>query len=195
MKKDEPAKERKEPEQSEDGTPLLTESLVRQPTFSGQPKVHDAGKPTKQRQNRMRPLKAIWGGIAWLFGGIVNFLDEKSGFVTATATIVIAYLTFQYVTYSKKQWETMRDANTLAKTNLIVSQRAYVTIGRKDGVIGEFIVPTSPKAIARIVFYFQNNGHVPAKINWELFCGHADLLRDPLREDGGKTTEDYGEAS
>lgn len=46
------------------------------------------------------------------------------------------------------------------------TQRSYVTIGRKDGVVAEFVMPKDSKDNAGIVMYFQNNGHIPAKFNW-----------------------------
>ena len=56
-----------------------------------------------------------------------------------------------------------------ARDALIASQGAYVTIGRKDGVVAEFIVPKDhPEQDAELVIYFQNTGHIPARVAWDL---------------------------
>jgi hypothetical protein len=73
-----------------------------------------------------------------------------------------------------------KDAIVVANASLNVSQRAYVTIGRKDGVVADFVVPKDPKEHAEIVIYFQNNGHLPAKFTWGLLPG-AFLLKGSSR--------------
>lgn len=103
----------------------------------------------------------MWSFIAsWdVVRVLVGFLDRHSGTITALATVAIVVLTCFYVRYSKRQWETMRDT-------LEVGQRACVTIGRKDGVVAEFVMPKDPKDNAGLVIYFQNSGHMPAEFNW-----------------------------
>jgi hypothetical protein len=102
-----------------------------------------------------------------------SFLDRHHGSVSATAAIVgtlatvgIAVLTIFYVKYSKRQWETMLAANGITQSALNMSQRAYVTIGRKDGVVADFVTPKDPKQNAEILIYFQNTGRLPAKFAW-----------------------------
>jgi hypothetical protein len=85
--------------------------------------------------------------------------NKNSGSMTALATIVIGAATVLYVYYTERLWETTQ--NTLE-----IGQRAYVTLGRKDGVVAEFVSPKDPKDNAGILIYFQNNGHIPAKFNW-----------------------------
>ena len=75
----------------------------------------------------MWPFVTIWRRITQLFG----FINKNHGAVTAIATLVIAALTYTYSTYAKKQWQTMRDANQLARSVFEFSQRAYVTIGQE----------------------------------------------------------------
>jgi hypothetical protein len=60
----------------------------------------------------------------------------------------------------------LKDAANLAKATLKVGQGAYVTIGRKDGVVAEMVVPKDKSKDAEIVLYFQNSGHVPAQFAW-----------------------------
>lgn len=66
----------------------------------------------------------------------------------------------------QNQWRAMIDSNNLTRQSLKVSQGAHVTIGRKDGVVADFVVPKDPTRNAEIVIYFQNSGHMPAKFVW-----------------------------
>jgi hypothetical protein len=117
---------------------------------------------------RMRVIVAMRRFIARRFMVVVSFLDKYNGAVTALATVAIVMLTFVYVTYSKKQWETMQDT-------LKVSQGAYVAIGRKDGVVAEFYIPREPRYKSGIMIYFHNSGHLSAKFNW----GVLDIINVP----------------
>jgi hypothetical protein len=58
-----------------------------------------------------------------------------------------------------------------ARDSLNVSQRAYITIGRKDGVVGGFIGSKNPTQNAELVMFFQNSGHVPARLSWGTSVG------------------------
>jgi hypothetical protein len=123
-------------------------------------------KPAKETGNKQGNTEALkeqpmsrWLRFKkWLFTVTVAEL------VTVLLTASIAGTTIYYTIYSKKQWQISRDA-------LQISQRAYVTIGRKDGVMGDFIVPKDPKQGAEIVIYFTNNGHLPAKFAWGTMAG------------------------
>jgi hypothetical protein len=68
-------------------------------------------------------------------------------------------------------WCESRKANRIAQSAFSVSQRAYVTIGRNDGVVADFIVPSDPSKNAEMVNYFQNTGHIPAKFGWGVMSG------------------------
>lgn len=57
-------------------------------------------------------------------------------------------------------------AAKLAQDTLNISQRSYVTIGTKDGVVAKFIPSQNPTQNAQLVLYFQNSGHLPAKVSW-----------------------------
>jgi hypothetical protein len=103
-----------------------------------------------------RTSGALWSR-SW--NSLWNFLHKNSGGLQVVATIAIVVLTFVYVKYSKRLWQVAQDT-------LIVSQRAYVTIGKKDGVVASFIPSQNPQQNAQLVVYFQNSGHVPAKIAW-----------------------------
>jgi hypothetical protein len=134
------------------------------PTRTGHAKKKNTSKDADRSPKIVRPFIAIWREIVILARGRwitapFRFLDTHSGSITALATIVIAALTFTYVEYSKRQWKVAQDT-------LTIGQRAYVTIGRKDGVVADFIVPKDRSQNAEIVLYFHNSGHVPAVFSW-----------------------------
>ena len=120
----------------------------------------------------VRPVVSIWGRLV-AFGRLLmhrtktlgwltrpfRLFDRHNGSVQAFATLAIVVLTYVYVQYSKKQWQVAQDT-------LTVSQRAYVTIGTKDGVVARFVPSQDAKQNAELVLYFQNSGHIPAKIAW-----------------------------
>jgi|SRR5580704_1604664 hypothetical protein len=61
-------------------------------------------------------------------------------------------------------WRSTRDANQIAKDSLEISQRPYITIGRKDGILAEIIDAKGKDEWANLVIHFQNSGHLPAKV-------------------------------
>jgi len=77
-----------------------------------------------------------------------------------------------------------KDAVDVANATLKVSQRAYITVGRKDGVIADFVVAKNPKEPAEVVIYFQNSGHLPAKFIWGLMPG-AMLTKGSKKQSSG----------
>lgn len=88
-----------------------------------------------------------------------------SGIAAGIAGVTLASLIiYACITYG--QLGAMLESNKLTQQTLRVSQGAYVTIGRKDGVIADFVVPKNPNQNAEIVIYFQNSGHLPAKFVW-----------------------------
>jgi hypothetical protein len=141
------------------------------PESPNQSEKQNATKNTNGTDKVMRPLIAVWRGIITLGRRTINglaVLNNYSGAFTALATVAIAALTWVYAGYSRKQWE-------VAQSALQVSQRAYVTIGRKDGTIAEFISSKNPKQKAELVIYFQNSGHLPAKLAWGSFGPELNL--------------------
>jgi hypothetical protein len=54
----------------------------------------------------------------------------------------------------------------LTRKTLETSQKAYVTIGRPDGVVAEILWPKEDTGNAGLLVYFQNNGRLPARFNW-----------------------------
>ena len=67
--------------------------------------------------------------------------------------------------------DTAKTAAETASQTLKITQRAYVTIGRADGIAAEFLMPKEPKGNVGVVIYFQNSGHLPDKFNWGILTG------------------------
>jgi hypothetical protein len=86
------------------------------PRTSSQSQEKESRKKRKYRQYVMWPVVAIWGAIRWL----VRLFDSHSATISALATVAVVGLTFVYVKYSKKQWETMRDTLQLSADAEIV---------------------------------------------------------------------------
>jgi hypothetical protein len=64
-----------------------------------------------------------------------------------------------YVALTYEMWQVAQDT-------LRLSQRAYVTVGKQDGVVADFVIPKDPNQNAEIIIYFQNTGRLPAKFAW-----------------------------
>lgn len=144
------------------------------PTTTSHTQEQDKDNKANNAKYIVWPFVTVWRGIKAALHVVGNFFkkcDEHHGSVTAVATVVIALLTGAYAIYSQKQWQIARDT-------LRVSQGAYITIGTKDGIVARFITPRNPQQNAAIVMYFQNSGHVPAKVAWGTF-GPAFIAGNP----------------
>ena len=75
--------------------------------------------------------------------------------LTFFAVLAAAVFTGIYAGITHRQWQVAQDT-------LQVSQRAYITIGKNDGVVSDVIIPSVPNQDAELVMYFQNSGHIPA---------------------------------
>ena len=89
---------------------------ITSPESSNAPEAAKERPQSEQQPNYsqyvVRPLKAFSRGTV----KTVNWLDDKAGFVTAVATVLIAILTGFYVHYSRAQWETMSGQLTQMQT-------------------------------------------------------------------------------
>jgi hypothetical protein len=122
----------------------------------------------EQQRNSSKRFIEYCKRIIWPFERHPATVSAFAAFVSALGTLAIVYLTIQYVDYSAKQWH-------VAQTTLEISQRAYVTIGTKDGVIGKFISSEDPRQNTVLVLYFQNSGRVPAKVAWGIRIGFLGI--------------------
>jgi len=107
--------------------------------------------------NRDRRLSKHWAA-----GFVVNVA------ITIFTMIAALGVWAQYGTLDQTLQETRADFRA--------SERPYVSMGRKDGSVGNFIVPSSPQK-GGIAFYFHNSGHLPAlRFNVQPFDGtHSEL--------------------
>jgi hypothetical protein len=87
---------------------------------------------------------AIWSVLRW----IVKLFDAHSATVAAVATIVIGFLTYQYVKYSEKQWRVTSDQLTAYEN----TEGAHIGVGQLQwDVSGDQIrIPV------------ENYGHIPS---------------------------------
>jgi hypothetical protein len=85
---------------------------------------------------------------------------------TFIGEIILIGVTVYIACIYSHQLDQMIESNKITRKAFQVSQGAYVTVGRKDGVVADFIVPKNPKQNAELVVYFQNSGHLPAKFAW-----------------------------
>jgi hypothetical protein len=160
------------PEKSDDGLPVVADAVISAGNpASGSPTETQPPKKGKQyREYGMRMLKAVWRFIAWLFMGMVGFLDKYDGAVTAIATIAIGFLTYEYVTYSKKQWETMQASNELTKQSLSIAVDTLVSSHRPwVFILDNAVTATKPlsfdaagRAYGTISYSIKNIGGSPA---------------------------------
>ncbi len=90
----------------------------------------------------------------------------------------------------------IKEANEIAKNSVEISQRPYITVGRKDGILAEVRDAEDKDGWANIVFHLQNTGRLPAKVcilvdgtAWPLMPYH--FMRDGnlmLRQRGKDST-------
>jgi hypothetical protein len=57
----------------------------------------------------------------------------------------------------------------ILRNQISISQQAYITIGRKDGVVAELVQTPNVDDPVGILMYFQNGGHLPAQFDWGIF--------------------------
>jgi hypothetical protein len=76
-----------------------------------------------------------------------------------------------YTRVAALQWGAMNQANIQNASNFVASQRPYVSIGKRDGTIGELVYPFDSKGNASVSLYFYNGGNLPAsRFNIQLFA-------------------------
>jgi hypothetical protein len=95
--------------------------------------------------------------------------------IITVCTILIAVATVTYGTV-----EVLRYLNEIHPPKGITeSEGAYIAIGRKDGVVAEFVMTKAVGNNAGIVIYFQNTGHLTAKFNWGLLMPATTIPPSP----------------
>lgn len=90
--------------------------------------------------------------------------------IAAGLLLVTAIFTGWQGCSTKIAADAAKSAADTAKSTLTASQGAYVTIGRKDGVVAEFVTSKDhPDENVPLIVYFQNTGHIPARVAWDTF--------------------------
>lgn len=123
--------------------------------------------------------------IRRLFFVVVDFLDKRSGAITALATVAIVVLTFVYVTYSKKQWQTMQDSNQIARD---AGARPFLGLAEENAIRADpLTIDAKGNVIAECVVTAKNYGTYPAQ-NVLPFCellvlqGSITPVHDRIRQ-------------
>ncbi len=97
------------------------------------PEAPDSNKENKSDAPRTKSEYIFWPVIAigrlarWCF----LWLNDHDGAVVALATIVIAWLTFNYSDYAKKQWKSMErqaDISEISQASRLVIEKVQPTI-------------------------------------------------------------------
>jgi hypothetical protein len=86
-------------------------------------------------------------------------------------------------------WRAMVNSNELTRRAFEIAERSYITLGRKDGILGELIETDDPQGWPTILLYLQNAGHLPAQTvcvstqitGWPIFRGPADQNNPLMR--------------
>jgi len=143
---------------------------------------------TKEKQNepvgkQQKENDPEWEPLPMEFKIVLEWLRDPRNHnpVIAGCAIGALFLTAVYALFAALQWYAMLDANKTTEKALNISQAADVVIGRKDGTVGEFIIPDNPKGNAGIVLYFQNSGHLSAEFQWGTLFDQIEII-PPTKE-------------
>ena len=107
-----------------DGLPESRAGSGNSPTTASKSQTHNSTQTRKYDHYIMWPLIAAWRLLIL----IRDFLDKHSAIINALATVAIVALTFVYVKYSKKQWETMKESNGITRDAMVAAQRPWLKI-------------------------------------------------------------------
>lgn len=88
---------------------------------------------------------------------------DKKKFIVEVLTLISVTI---YAGLTLWQACLIRESNRTSHEAFQISQRSSITVGRKDGVVAEIVVPKDVQQNAEIIIYFQNTGHLPAKFVW-----------------------------
>jgi hypothetical protein len=102
---------------------------------------------------------------------------------------VVAYTTVAYIQSCATQdaAKAAQDAADIAKR----SQRSYISVGKKDGVVAAFVTPKDPTKNSEIVIFFQNTGRVPARFAWGIRMDTGYMILGSIRTAGIKSLHEF----
>ena len=140
-------------------------------------------------------LALVGGATVWILKNQLREMHEGGVDTSALAKAAGKQADAAKAQSDQAKAQTDKMAESLAKTDALigatktissntkealnVSQRAYVTVGRKDGTVTEFAIPGDHSVNTGILIYFQNSGHLPAKFNWGL-TGFGTVIVPPI---------------
>jgi hypothetical protein len=135
--------------------------------------ANNTAKERHSRQHVMRSLETVGRYIGIINGKLwrglkvgFNFADAHDGAITALATVAIVVLTYSYVSYSKKQWEEMRNSRRpwLGISDLLILRRQP-----SFDVVSNFNGKISIRVEFDLGGTVQNFGTSPARKVYESF--------------------------
>lgn len=153
------------PDKSDTGVAAVAGGATNTPALPGQSKASQANTGRQYGKHIVWGLVTVRRFVLKLLISIIGFLDKYDGAVTAVATLVICFLTWEYVTYSKKQWEAMQNSNTASRNTLVATERPWVGPDFKESPIA---LGKSGEPV-RWRVYFRNSGNSPAlRTQWHV---------------------------
>lgn len=184
------ADERDKTKQPESSLPNASTSLSETPTATRRTPDDKAKKKREFGAYIMWTLAGIRRGITSLF----RVLDKHDGSITALATVAIVGLTFVYVRYSKKQWETMNGQLTQMQSQT----RAWLGIVEENGLRADPMTLDSRNNLnATCNITVTNYGNYPAQ-HLMPFCqlmvlqGNIQRVHEKIRELCRERTPTFG---
>src|ERR1700680_5146882 len=119
--------------------------LSRTPASTRQSQTQDSSNAAQSSGYIVRPLITIGRS----FKGLFSFVDRHDGSVTAAATVAIVFLTFFYVSYSKRQWQAMGEDDRIASN----FQRPWVGLDDDTRALQTSSITFDKRADASITFH------------------------------------------
>jgi hypothetical protein len=139
------ARESANTKKNEGAPPDPTITAPRTPTAgSGHTQTEATHKKRDYSQHVVGVIVASRGVISWIWKQR-GFSDSHSGSITALATVVLAFLTYKYVSYSQRQWQTMQETLRLERPWIGPTQRGT-------------IFDPKTKRLQGVIWHFQNGG-------------------------------------
>lgn len=120
-------------------------------------------KSWETAQETLEQMRADAGDSSRQFQVQLGHFDDGLG-----RTGLLAAHAGEQASAAKRAADAAISAANTAKDALTTSQGAYVTIGRKDGAVAEFVTSKDHSdENVPLVVYFQNTGHIPARVAWD----------------------------
>lgn len=168
--------------------------------ISENPKAENEGQPSNQKTNGAAPVTRT---IIDVPDSVIQeyYRNQKEQRRDNRKNRTIAWLAVAgawiYAAIAAFQWCAMRTANTQNAGNFVASQRPYVSIGTKDGTLGNFSEIANAQGKLTVFLHFHNGGNLPAsRFNVQLFAAtgptpESELHMARLKGTKGNSTVMY----